>query len=73
MNDLKLLNANETKFEWQEKPEMVTFDTNLNITFVTNHNYIYGIDSDGQVSKKSPSPLVVSIYFRFHRKIIGCV
>jgi hypothetical protein len=52
MNDLKLLNANETKFSWQEKPELVTFDTNLNVTFVTNHNNIYGTDLNGQVSKK---------------------
>jgi hypothetical protein len=46
MNDIKLLTAFEKKLKIQDDLGFITFDTNMNITYVSNHDFIYGIESD---------------------------
>ena len=46
MNDIKLLNANEKCFQVEDDLEFIAFDTNMNKLYLSNHNLIYGIDSN---------------------------
>lgn len=46
MNDIKLLTAFEKKLKVKDDLQFVTFDTNMNTTYVSNHDFIYGIESD---------------------------
>jgi hypothetical protein len=49
MNDLQLLYATETQLGLNNEKcnlDMVTFDTNMNVIYITDHNHIYGIDGN---------------------------
>jgi hypothetical protein len=48
MNDLKLLYSFETQLDMSLPSELITFDTNMNRVYVTDHNHIYEIDSTDQ-------------------------
>jgi hypothetical protein len=50
MNDLKLLVSNEKSFEISSdvnaRLELVTFDTNMNSIYVSNHDQIFQVDEE---------------------------
>ena len=46
MNDLKLLYSTETQLSLNKSPEFITFDTNMNRVYVSDHDKIYEIDSN---------------------------
>jgi hypothetical protein len=56
MNDLKLLISNERKLVDllpNSNLELITFDTlNMNSIYVTDHNRIYSLDEDLNVTKR---------------------
>ena len=51
MNDLKLLNAIETNLPFDGKPELTTFDSNMNLIYVSDHSKIYGISAENREVK----------------------
>jgi hypothetical protein len=57
MNDIKLLNAVEKRLLVRgDDLEFITFDTNMNVVYVSNHDLICGIDS---------ASLEVAFFFSF--------
>ena len=46
MNYLKLLHLTETQLSLNKSPEFITFNTNMNRVYVSDHDKIYEIDSN---------------------------
>ena len=46
MNYLKLLYLTETQLSLNKSPDFITFDTNMNRVYVSDHGKIYEIDSN---------------------------
>ena len=46
MNDLKLLNVIEKKFNSNAKYEFITFDTNMSMVYVSDNKKVYGIETE---------------------------